>query len=352
MGVELSGKVVDQAGDPKSGLTVSLYEAATWEAGGAATTTDTTDSDGLWNFDNQDITKTWLVDIADGTKHILIDARAEVQLTEIDIITQITVNTIGEHTAASGVTIDGVLLKDISVLTSSANYTSYTARSLSDTPGNRAVIKFERGMAGPATINASGFLLGELSWTGYDGAGYDDIAGVYVYSAEDFTATEHGAYMEFKTTTIGAASPSVKWTIENNGQLTNDGAGPLVMGAAYIEVTEMSAPGAGAANTARIYAEVGGDTLTDLSAVFQDGTVVDFAEEATAPDAPVMRYPDGTEVKTVLRKRHPGEWQIAAVFPDGTEWLLGNRTRYFKPEKIAMNKGAAGALPENWRRDG
>lgn len=53
----------------------------------------------------------------------------------------------------------------------------------------------------------------------------------------------------------------------------------LDLNAAFIQLSEMSAPGAGAANHVRIYAEDDGGGLTDLSAVFQDGTVVDFAEE-------------------------------------------------------------------------
>ena len=110
--VDLSGKVIDGSGDPKVGLVASLYEAATWEAAGAATATDTTDADGLWSFAGQDITKTWIVVVVDGTKKVLIDARNQLQITNIDLIDDLSVDTIYEHTAASGVTIDGVVLKD------------------------------------------------------------------------------------------------------------------------------------------------------------------------------------------------------------------------------------------------
>jgi hypothetical protein len=110
--VELGGKVIDGGGAPKVGLTVSLYEAATWEAAGSTTATTTTDSDGLWAFSTQDITKVWLVVVTEGTKKYIIDARNELQLTNLDIITEMKVNTIYEHTSGSGVTIDGVLIKD------------------------------------------------------------------------------------------------------------------------------------------------------------------------------------------------------------------------------------------------
>ena len=110
--VDLAGKIIDGGGDPKVGLTISLYKAADWEAGSAATATDTSDSDGLWNFDTQDITETWIVVAVDGTKKTLIDARNKIQLTNIDIIDDISVDDIFEHTAGSGVTIDTVVLKD------------------------------------------------------------------------------------------------------------------------------------------------------------------------------------------------------------------------------------------------
>ena len=110
--VNLAGKISNQSGADKVGLTVELYQAATWEAAGAATATTTTDSDGLWAFASQDITKTWLICAIDGTKKLLLDARNKIQLTEIDLITSLSVDTLYEHTAASGVTIDSVAIKD------------------------------------------------------------------------------------------------------------------------------------------------------------------------------------------------------------------------------------------------
>jgi len=91
----------------------------------------------------------------------------------------------------------------------------------------------------------------------------------------------------------------------------------------YMEFTEMSAPGAGAANKARIYAlEGGGDALTDLCAVFQDGTVDVFAQESTPDDSPIFRYDDGTEFKSVLRKIGRDKVQFVAQFDDGTEFVM------------------------------
>ena len=92
--------------------------------------------------------------------------------------------------------------------------------------------------------------------------------------------------------------------------------------AGYIQFTEMAAPGALGANTAGIYAVVGGDTLTDLAAVFQDGTVDIFAEESTDPDSPIFRYPDGTEFKSILKKPDKKTVQFVALFPDGSEFVM------------------------------
>ena len=53
----------------------------------------------------------------------------------------------------------------------------------------------------------------------------------------------------------------------------------LDINAGFIQLAEMTAPGSGAADHVRIYAVIDGGTLTDLAAVFQDGTVDIFAQE-------------------------------------------------------------------------
>ena len=98
--------------------------------------------------------------------------------------------------------------------------------------------------------------------------------------------------------------------------------GPVISTNSYMEVTEMAAPGAGAANTARIYAVVDGGTLTDLAAVFQDGTVDIFAQESTDPDSPIFQFPDNTELKTIMRKPDRKTIQFVTQFPDGREFVM------------------------------
>ena len=68
MTVDLRGKMIDQAGDPLVSKTIELWEATAWETPGARTDQTTTDSDGLWAFDAQDITKEWIIVGIDGNK--------------------------------------------------------------------------------------------------------------------------------------------------------------------------------------------------------------------------------------------------------------------------------------------
>ena len=130
--VNLGGKVIDNAGDPKVGLTVELYEAAIWEAGGATTATDTTGTNGRWNFDAQDITKTWIVVIKDGLLKFIIDARNELQMSELDLIVALNTDTIYEHTADAGVTVDGLLIKDGEVAAGGVAFDDATSDPLID----------------------------------------------------------------------------------------------------------------------------------------------------------------------------------------------------------------------------
>ena len=116
----------------------------------------------------------------------------------------------------------------------------------------------------------------------------------------------------------------------------------------YLAMEEMTAPGAGSTNYVRIYAlEGAGDALTDLCAVYQDGTVDVFSQETTPLDAPQFRYASGTEVKMVMLKPHAGLVQYAYLFPDGTKHIL-REIQYHSIEKIEANKNCEGELPENW----
>lgn len=115
----------------------------------------------------------------------------------------------------------------------------------------------------------------------------------------------------------------------------------------YIELDERSAPGSAGTDNVRIYAIQGGDTLTDLNAVFQDGTVVTFAEESTPLDSPIFRYPSGTEIKYKMIKPNPAIIQFVAEFSDGSQFVL-KTIEYHNQEKINASKGADNPLPNDW----
>lgn len=122
----------------------------------------------------------------------------------------------------------------------------------------------------------------------------------------------------------------------------------LDINAGYLQLSEMTAPGAGAANHVRIYAEDDGGGLTDLSAVFQDGTIIDFAAEVTPLDAPIHVTPSRTTLTLEFRKPHPGVSEIVAVFPDGrTHRIWG--AKFHDRAKIDANAGGVDSpLPDGW----
>lgn len=80
---------------------------------------------------------------------------------------------------------------------------------------------------------------------------------------------------------VNGGGSSQTWTSTAISQnlATTIAAGNLTVTSGYIQLTEMAAPGAGAANTVRIYAVVDGGAKTDLSAIFQSGAAQIAAQE-------------------------------------------------------------------------
>jgi len=71
--VDLLSYVTDRSGTAKSGLTVEL-----WEAGGSSASSSTsTDSNGMWSFTGQDDTKDWRIKIIDGATTLWLDGRSK-----------------------------------------------------------------------------------------------------------------------------------------------------------------------------------------------------------------------------------------------------------------------------------
>ena len=112
--VDLAGKVTNEDGSSSAGVVVELWEASAWETPGARTAVTTTDSNGNWSFASQDSTKTWIVVVLE-KREVIQDGQSKLQVTDLDVISDVFADTISEHTSGSGVTIDGVLLKDTGI---------------------------------------------------------------------------------------------------------------------------------------------------------------------------------------------------------------------------------------------
>jgi len=144
---------------------------------------------------------------------------------------------------------------------------------------------------------------------------------------------------------FSSGSQNLAWSLSGSGSVTLD---ENLLVDEYIQVTEMAAPGAGAANTARIYAlEGAGDALTDLIAVFQDGSTDKFAEETTPDNSPLFTMPSKTPMQIELRKDHPGLIRVVAIFPNGEEFDLKHH-EFHDAEKIRANVNCEGSLPDGW----
>ncbi len=77
---QLQGYVFDAEGDAKVGLTVTLYNTTDTST---ALATDTTDSNGMWNFDDLDNTIDYDVKVTDGTKNLWIKGLTEGQVAKL-----------------------------------------------------------------------------------------------------------------------------------------------------------------------------------------------------------------------------------------------------------------------------
>jgi hypothetical protein len=191
--IEFGGKVTNGAGSDLEGLTIQLYTATNWEAAGAVTATDTTDSDGLWNFDAV-AEQTYIVVInnEDLTKKILFDGRNEVQFTRVDIRSTLQVDTINEATSGSGVTIDGTLIKDLAISVDTINESTGAAGVTID-----GVLLKDSAIAAAALPAASTSAVGgvELATTAETATGTDTARAVTPDGLHDMTTLLGAAWM-------------------------------------------------------------------------------------------------------------------------------------------------------------
>lgn len=135
---------------------------------------------------------------------------------------------------------------------------------------------------------------------------------------------------------------ATQWNIDGSGNVAQNG---------WLELSEVSAPAAGAANTARLYAKEDGGGLTDVCFKYQDGSEDCFSGESTVESDPIVRYGDQTKLDVVLLKPTPGQIVIAVKFPDGSHWPIAQRNLY-DPAILAASADAAGPVPVDWGAKG
>ena len=123
------------------------------------------------------------------------------------------------------------------------------------------------------------FILNGRGYDGTDFSGGNDNASIVFQAAENFTSTNRGTRILFSTTAVGAALPSTAMTVVGNnvGIGTTSPSTRLDIDNGALELAEMTAPGAGAANTVRIYAVDNGSGKTQLMAIFNTGAAQQLA---------------------------------------------------------------------------
>lgn len=87
--------------------------------------------------------------------------------------------------------------------------------------GSNILLRSARGTSAAPTASQSGDLLGSIGSRGYDGTNFSGggRSGMYMYAAENFTATNQGSFLIFGTTPIGTASRVERVRLNDNGNL-------------------------------------------------------------------------------------------------------------------------------------
>ncbi len=214
--------------------------------------------------------------------------------------------------------------------------------------------RFEVGTGGPtidfvksdqATIGAFQVVddddnIGQLGWFPDDGFDYATQAAVFRGEVDDATPAAGDIGMAFVWVQMPGGGVGSRETLRLSA------AGDLSLAEGFIELNEVSAPASGSANTARIYAVANG-AKTDLEVIFQTGSGVTIAVEATEPTDSIVAAPSESLGTIVLVRPHPGIVDIVLRIPGFPDHVL---TSYFfhDAEKISWAQGAEGPLPNDW----
>ncbi len=158
--VDLQGYVYDAEGDAKSGLEVNLYNASARTVSLADTTTN---SAGLWKFNDKDSSVEYDVKITDGTKNIWINANVQAQISRLHIIDELRVY---NHMYIEG----GDLTMNVSDEIKMKGQTDTTARAtLWTTTGDHVYLSNDHGgslILATCTVAGAGNDTGRLTISG------------------------------------------------------------------------------------------------------------------------------------------------------------------------------------------
>lgn len=201
--------------------------------------------------------------LAGSEQNILLNATAE-DVTDWNSLV------IGNSSKISVITASGFQPETQVLGTGWADSAMVVGRFSADAAGpGFAFVKSRNAAINGKTIVQDGDALGTIYWIADDG---NDYAGSVVELVGRISGTpganDTPGRLAVRITNDGAASPSDKFYFDPTGMIGVNGYDLSIAG--YIDLVETSAP-SGVADTARIWAQVGGDTKTDLWAIFQSG---------------------------------------------------------------------------------
>jgi hypothetical protein len=161
------------------------------------------------------------------------------------------------------------------------NRRGVTFLSESNNASRNAQNAFLRANASGGAV-ADTYRVGDIFWESHDGTDFNRSARFGAVIDGAVSANTTPTAIDFSTSETNSAGLTIRMTIASDGNIGVNGvtspSTELDMGAGAIEFAEMTAPAAGAANTARLYAEDDSGT-TRQQVKFSSGNAVTIAKD-------------------------------------------------------------------------
>ncbi len=150
----------------------------------------------------------------------------------------------------------------------------------SDVSGRAPLYEFLRASAAGGAV-ADGTVVGRLDASGHDGTDYNNSAQMRFIADGTVSANTVPTSFQIRLSETNSSGFGVRLHITSAGLVGLNGvtspSTELDIGAGAMEFDEMTAPGAGAANTGRIYFEDNGAGKTRMMVIFNTGAAVQVA---------------------------------------------------------------------------